>query len=107
MRRDRRLKAILLDLDGVLWFSVDAHRHAFEKTFKEMGFPWRFSPRRFSPYSGMTTEKALEHVLKDRKVRWTPAQLAQFGRLKRKWAMRLLRTHAPLQTRLSYTLKRL
>jgi HAD superfamily hydrolase (TIGR01509 family) len=100
-------KALLFDLDGVLWFSVDAHRQAFEKAFREMGLPLRFTRRRFSPYSGMTTEKALEHVLKDRQIHWNQQRRDRFSEVKRIWAMRYLPTRAPLQARLLATLKQL
>lgn len=103
----KKNRAILFDLDGVLWFSVDAHRHAFENAFAEMGHPWRFSKRAFSPYSGMTTEKALHHVLKDHHIRWSAGQQAEFSRIKRFWALRLLEKEARLQTKLLPTLKRL
>jgi beta-phosphoglucomutase len=102
-----RPRAILFDLDGVLWFSVDAHRAAFEKAFHEMGLPLTFSKRAFSPYSGMTTEKALHHVLQDHKIRWTAGRRAEFSRRKRAWALRYLQKEAKLQQRLLPTLKRL
>jgi len=101
------LKAFLFDLDGVLWFSVDAHRLAFQKAFHEMGIPWTFPRHGFAPYSGMTTERALERVLEDRGVRWTARRRAEFGRIKRRWALRFLRRSASLQLRLYPTLQKL
>ena len=102
-----RPRAILFDLDGVLWFSVDVHRLAFQKAFQEMGVPITYSKHAFSPYSGMTTEKALQHVLKDQKIRWSAKRQAEFSDRKRIWALRYLQKDAKLQKQLYPTLKRL
>ena len=101
------VKAFLFDLDGVLWFSVDAHRLAFQKALHLMGFRWNFPKKTFGPYSGFTTEKALERVLEDKEEIWTAKQQHRFHQLKRQWALRFLMTQTRLHPRLITTLKKL
>ncbi len=102
-----KLRAILFDLDGVLWDSVNAHRIAFVKTFSEMGLSWSLPKNIFQHVSGMTTENALRHLLKIRRIHWTPEQIHQFSHSKHVLALRFLQSHARIHPQLAPTLKRL
>lgn len=100
-------RALLFDLDGVLWDSVNAHREAFIKAFREMNLPWTLPAGVFKHVSGMTTENAIRHILKERNVHWTKRQLDTFSQIKRVWALRTLPTKAKIHPQLIRTLQRL
>jgi HAD superfamily hydrolase (TIGR01509 family) len=48
------LRAILIDMDGTLCESEEAHREAFNRAFAEAGLPWRWEPE---PYRELLAVK--------------------------------------------------
>jgi beta-phosphoglucomutase len=101
------IHTILFDLDGVLWFSTDAHRFAFQRALKELKLPWEMTRAQFSHVAGMTTEKAFLEWMKPHRVRVSKQLLDRFSHRKRYWALHYLARNAPLQKRLVSTLRRL
>jgi HAD superfamily hydrolase (TIGR01509 family) len=100
-------KAVLLDLDGVLWSSVEAHRLAFEQTLREQGYQRNFPRHFFTHLAGMTTEKAFETFLKENKIPRTTQRVEIFSKRKRTLALRYLQSKTKLHPSLLPTLRKL
>ena len=41
------LEALIWDVDGTLAETEEAHRHAFNRTFKERGYDWEWSVAKY------------------------------------------------------------
>lgn len=102
----KNLKAILFDMDGVLWDSNQAHRRGFEKALKEAGNPWRMTPARYSSLAGMRTELVLKKLSAMEKAKTPHVNLVRIADRKRYWAQRFL-PQAPLRRGVAQTVKRL
>ncbi len=93
---------VLVDLDGVLWFSESAHKDAFKMTLKDViensaelvDQTWKF---------GESTETYIERLLKLRNLDFSKAKLNELVAIKRRFAAET--TQIPLNTPLINSLR--
>ncbi len=97
------IKAILFDLDGVLWNSSPHHARAYRKTLKAEGI-------RLGDYraiAGLQTEESMRRLLKIAKRPALPWKIKQLSETKRRHALALLTRRPPLTKGLKRTLNAL
>lgn len=83
------IKAIIFDMDGVLFLSTDCHEKAFRKTFAQIGIT-DFS---YASIAGMRTDEAMKKILVDNERPIHEETLKELVERKRRSARELLATY--------------
>lgn len=96
-------RAIVFDLDGVLWDSTGAHRQAFEEIFTR----YEVKGFHYHEYAGQRTREVLVRVLGGAGIETTPEELDRLSQEKTLRARELLRTGDPVRPGVSQLLPRL
>jgi HAD superfamily hydrolase (TIGR01509 family) len=87
-----RPKAIIFDMDGVLFHSSNAHNQAFRQVLDKIGIH-RFN---YGSIAGMKTVEVMKKILRSVKMRYSTQQLATWSKRKQDLAYRLLAKHPPV-----------
>ncbi len=87
------LKAILFDLDGVLWESSTIHHQALLEVLR----PWGIRRLDYAQVAGMKTEEALRRIFRRARQNPPPEVLAQLVRKKQALAQKYLSARPPLR----------
>ena len=82
-------KAIIFDLDGVLFHSSSAHETAFSQTFAEFELP----PINYHEISGMRTDEAFKSCLTRNDTPFTELLISQLTIRKLELAHKILSNH--------------
>lgn len=98
------IRAILFDLDGVLWDSSAAHELAFQKAFQEAGISEFTS---YSTIAGMRTEEAVAAHLESQGIKARDEQIIHISNAKRYFASILLAEKVQLSSGLVQVLQSL
>jgi beta-phosphoglucomutase len=85
-------KAIIFDLDGVLFHSSSAHETAFSQTFAEFELP----PINYHEISGMRTDEAFKFCLTRNDTPFTELLISQLTIRKSELAHKILSNHPPI-----------
>jgi beta-phosphoglucomutase len=86
------MKAIIFDLDGVLFLSSKAHEKAYRTVTRLIGIR-RF---RYSDISGMSTDEAFQKLLRMHRIRYSRSEFRTWVEMKRTLAYQELRKRPPL-----------
>jgi HAD superfamily hydrolase (TIGR01509 family) len=99
-----RYRAIIFDMDGVLWYSSPAHEEAFDLACREFNLPPLES---YSTYAGMSTDSVFKNHLALNGITHENEFIERLVRYKQKTARELLIESAPLHPGLDAILQSL
>lgn len=94
---------LIFDLDGVLFFSSEAHGAAYDLTFKAYGY----HGLPYAEIAGVRTDDAFRRVLSNEDVVESDALIEELTVTKRKWARLLLRESPPVVPNCRFILEQL
>lgn len=86
------VRAVVFDMDGVLWQSTAAHERAFAETFRAASLPAVPYPE----LAGRRTDEAFRYALARHGLEASPAQVADLTRRKQALAYRYLEESPPV-----------
>jgi beta-phosphoglucomutase len=98
-----RFTTLIFDMDGVLFFSSEAHGAAYDKTYKAYGY----SGLPFAEIAGVRTDDAFRRVLLHEDVIESDALIEELTVTKRKWAGQFLRESPPVVPNCRFILEQL
>ena len=85
-------RAVVFDLDGVLWHSQRAHHAAYAKVLEGLGLP----VPSYAELAGRKTREVFEHLVQEHGLSGGAARAAELTAAKQAEAQRLLRESPPL-----------
>ncbi|MCI0668274.1 MAG: HAD family phosphatase [Methylococcaceae bacterium] len=94
---------LIFDMDGVLFFSSEAHGAAYDRTFKAYGY----AGLPYAEIAGVRTDDAFRKVLFNEDVVESDALIEELTVTKRKWAGLLLREAPPVVPNCRFILEQL
>ncbi|MGH8549530.1 MAG: HAD family hydrolase [Methylococcales bacterium] len=98
-----QFNTLIFDMDGVLFFSSEAHGAAYDKTFKAYGY----AGLPYAEIAGVRTDDAFRKVLLNEDVIDSDALIEKLTVTKRKWAGLLLRESPPVVPNCRFILEQL
>jgi len=97
------IRALIFDLDGVLWTSSSAHEAAYREVLQSIGIA-EFD---YATVAGRRTDEALATLLAAHRLETFPERIAALVAAKREKAKQLLRARPPLVDRCAESLQNL
>lgn len=97
------VRAIIFDMDGVLFLSGDSHTRAFQEVLKDIGI-FHFS---YASIAGMRTDDAMRKVITENGLYVSEDDIAEMVRLKRSLAIDLLLENGRIVSGSDFLLKKL
>lgn len=97
------IKAVIFDMDGVLWISQPAHQAAYQETFEAAGIA-QFD---YSAIAGRRTDEAIAAVLTSNGVEADAQKIADLVEIKRQKSHQRLSAQPPLAPYCAATLQEL
>ncbi|MGR9108304.1 MAG: HAD family hydrolase [Gammaproteobacteria bacterium] len=94
---------LIFDMDGVLFFSSEAHGAAYDRTFKAYGY----HGLPYAEIAGVRTDDAFRKVLLNEDVEESDALIEELTVTKRRWAGLLLREAPPVVPNCRFILEQL
>lgn len=98
-----KITTLIFDMDGVLFFSSQAHGSAYDKTFKAYGY----EGLPYTEIAGIRTDDAFRRVLSNEDIAESDALIEELTVTKRKWAGVFLREAPPVVPDCYHILKQL
>ncbi|MGD0778331.1 MAG: HAD-IA family hydrolase [Candidatus Solibacter sp.] len=96
-------KAVIFDMDGVLWLSSPNHARAYREALERVNvFDFEYAQ-----YAGMRTVECLERVFEERGITITEATIAELAEEKNRLAVESLRRDPPVSPGCGQVLSRL
>ena len=99
----KQFTTLVFDMDGVLFFSSEAHGAAYDRTFKAYGY----HGLPYAEIAGVRTDDAFRRVLSHEDVVESDALIEELTVTKRKWAGLLLRESPPVVPNCRFILEQL
>ncbi|MFN8390797.1 MAG: HAD family phosphatase [Bdellovibrionota bacterium] len=93
-RSNRPTRAIIFDMDGVLFMTSTVHARAYAETLKDSAVS--FSEAAYPHIAGMRTDQAMQKLCREQNVAVDPAQLEDLARQKSKLAREYLEKEPPV-----------
>jgi HAD superfamily hydrolase (TIGR01509 family) len=94
---------LIFDMDGVLFFSSEAHGEAYDRTFKAYGY----IGLPYTEIAGVRTDDAFRRVLVNEAVAESDALIEELTVTKRRWAGLFLRESPPVVPNCRFILEQL
>lgn len=98
-----QFSTLVFDMDGVLFFSSEAHGEAYDRTFKAYGY----TGLPYAKIAGVRTDDAFRQVLLHEDVIESDALIEELTNTKRKWAGLFLRESPPVVPNCRFILEQL